>query len=180
LRKNLFQSFPHKTLVQWWRSHMFINHISPDLDLIYSCVPISSFMGYAKSCVYHAVACFHTYTWLFLCISCCVFACFHYVWKQAKTQHDIHKNNHVYNTRITMLCVKTSKDTAWYTQEWQIMINKTNTTQKRNQTLLKTGRWTQLVAMEWLAVPGSTTDYRHVSVKRHEQYSEHCVLVAYK
>ena len=34
------------------------------------------------------------------------------------------------------------------------MINKTNTTQKRNQTLLKTGRWTQLGAMEWLAVPG--------------------------
>jgi hypothetical protein len=58
-------------------SHMFVNHISPDLDLIYSCVPISSFMGYAKSCVYHAVAGFHTYTWLFLCISCCVFACFH-------------------------------------------------------------------------------------------------------
>jgi len=35
---------------------MFVNHISPDLDLIYSCVPISSFMGHAKSCVYHAMS----------------------------------------------------------------------------------------------------------------------------
>ena len=59
---------------------MFVNHISPDLDLIYTCVPISSFMGYAKSCVYYAVLVFthiHGYSCVYHAVSLLVFTNIH-------------------------------------------------------------------------------------------------------